>query len=209
MQSTSQDEPWEKRCRRQSSLSSSVPGPFLLFQIRRRWLPTKRPAPDVLNKIIRLAELEQRQRHIRARAPEVNARLGMFCGLVIGVAGLVAACYIAKIGAPGSGMLLGAADLLGLVSVFISGSRHVPRLPGRMQSSSTQKSKSLPEEAALPQEAVAPREAVAPQNTTPRQKAAPVQETAPPQEAAPSREAAPLVPTAPAALPAQQPDPGA
>jgi hypothetical protein len=51
------------------------------------------------------------------------------CGLLIGLAGLGAAGYIAFIGAAVPGAALGAGDLLGLVGVFIYGSRQqaVPR----------------------------------------------------------------------------------
>jgi len=73
--------------------------------------------------MITSAEREQRHRHRRELAPEGTARLGVICGLLIGLAGLGAAGYIASLGAATTGAALGAADLLGLVGVFIYGSR--------------------------------------------------------------------------------------
>jgi uncharacterized membrane protein len=85
--------------------------------------------PEFVKRMLTAAEREQRHRHWRDGAPEWTARLGVICGLLIGLAGLGAAGYIAYIGSAIPGALLGAADLLGLVGVFIYGSRQqaVPR----------------------------------------------------------------------------------
>jgi uncharacterized membrane protein len=79
--------------------------------------------PKLMGRLFAMAEREQRHRHWHERAPEWTARLGVLCGFLIGVAGLVAAGYLGQIGSPIPGAALGAADLLGLVSVFIYGSR--------------------------------------------------------------------------------------
>src|SRR5690348_11882416 len=60
----------------------------------------------LLNAIIGLVKKEQRHRHNRENGPARTQRMGVLCGLLIGVAGLVAACYIAAIGSPIPGMAL-------------------------------------------------------------------------------------------------------
>jgi uncharacterized membrane protein len=93
------------------------------------------PSPSVLaeytaidrsfvEKLLSAVEREQLHRHWRDRASEWTARLGVICGLVIGLAGLTTAAYMAWIGSAIPGAAIGTADLLGLVGVFIYGSRH-------------------------------------------------------------------------------------
>jgi uncharacterized membrane protein len=100
--------------------------------------------PRFVEMLVDAFKREQRHRHWRAAAPEWTARLGVVCGLVIGVAGLVAAGYIASIGAAIPGALLGAADLLGLVGVFVYGSRQ-QIVPRGLLPSSQRKSPELPQ----------------------------------------------------------------
>lgn len=97
---------------------------------------------ELLRTIIASVEREQRHRHWRECAPEWTARLGVLCGLMIGLAGLVTAGYLAAIGSPVPGAVLGAADLLGLVGVFIYGSRQQPA-ETRLSSSNPSKLRSM------------------------------------------------------------------
>lgn len=81
-----------------------------------------------------LATLLQKQvehRHQQERAEEATARTGMFYGLLISLGGLGIAWYIVSMGATAVGGTVATADLLGLVSVFIYGSRRtsLPRHP--------------------------------------------------------------------------------
>jgi uncharacterized membrane protein len=82
--------------------------------------------PELVERVVIMAEREQRQRHWRERAPERTARLGITFGLMIGISGLVTSGYLAAIGLPVAAAVLGATDLLGLVGVFIYGSRQQP-----------------------------------------------------------------------------------
>lgn len=86
-----------------------------------------RIVPGAANRILILAEKQsEHRRHIEAMFGETevrNSRLGILCGLLVGLSGIAAATIIAVYGNPRAGVGMGLLTLGSLVSIFVYGSR--------------------------------------------------------------------------------------
>lgn len=90
--------------------------------------------PQLVDRIVSMAERESKHRHEmekkllateERRIDDIGRRAsrGQAYGLIIGVAGLVAASVISVLGHPAAGTIIGTVDLLGLVGTFVYGAR--------------------------------------------------------------------------------------
>ena len=90
------------------------------------------PHPDVLlgyknidsglpERVIAMAEKQASHRQARENKEDDRAERGQHYGLAIGLAGLIAATAVILSGHPAAGSIIGSVDLLGLVSVFVTG----------------------------------------------------------------------------------------
>lgn len=102
--------------------SGPIPPPEMLAQYD----------PDVRMAILRMAEDEQSQRNVRlkmALEADIDDRKrirslegrGQWFGFGIGIAGIIAATIMALYGEPVAASIIGAIDLVALVSVFVTG----------------------------------------------------------------------------------------
>lgn len=103
-----------------ASFSGPLPPPQILEDYNRI-------VPGSANRIIAMAERQaDHRRRLEAQvisSDVTNSRIGLLCGLVIGLGGLVAATIIAIYGNPQAGVGMGLVTLASLVSVFVYGSR--------------------------------------------------------------------------------------
>ncbi len=83
----------------------------------------KQVRPELPERIMAMAEREQGNRHRNDLLAIVLQFCGMGCGLAVAIYGLWVALNVALSGSAWAGALLAAADLAGLVSVFVLGSR--------------------------------------------------------------------------------------
>ncbi|MBC7818737.1 MAG: DUF2335 domain-containing protein [Planctomycetaceae bacterium] len=103
-----------------SSFSGPLPPPQILQEYNRI-------VPGSANRIIAMAEKQadhRRRLETQVISSDVtNSRVGLICGLLIGLGGLVAATIIAIYGNPQAGVGMGFVTLGSLVGVFVYGSR--------------------------------------------------------------------------------------
>ena len=103
-----------------ASFSGPIPPPQILADYNQI-------VPGSANRIIAMAEKQadhRRRLETQVISSDItNSRVGLFCGLAIGVGGLVAATVIAIYGNPQAGVGMGLVTLASLVSVFVYGSR--------------------------------------------------------------------------------------
>ena len=100
--------------------SGPLPAPFTMEQY-------ETILPGSAERIVSMAEKEQKHRHSREREivwTEMFCKAGgLICGLVIGLAAILGGIYAIVSGHDVAGTLVGGAGLTGLVSVFVVGSR--------------------------------------------------------------------------------------
>lgn len=103
-----------------ASFSGPLPPPQILEDYNRI-------VPGSANRIIAMAERQaDHRRRLESQVISsdiTNSRIGLICGLFIGLSGLVAATVIAIYGNPQAGVGMGLVTLASLVSVFVYGSR--------------------------------------------------------------------------------------
>lgn len=103
-----------------ASFSGPLPPPQILEEYNRI-------VPRSAERIIAMAEAQANHRRrieTQVISSDIrNSRLGLVCGLLIGLGGLVAATLIAIKGNPQAGVSMGFLTLGSLVSVFVYGSR--------------------------------------------------------------------------------------
>lgn len=96
-------------------------------------------SPGFANRIVKMAEVEQEHRHkiekeiIEAQKKDSQceyqeARVGQFCGFIIGVIAIVGGVYTSVNGAPFAGGVIGFSGVGGLVATFVYGRKSVPNL---------------------------------------------------------------------------------
>jgi len=83
--------------------------------------------PGAADRIIAMAEAQSRHRQEMESkvigADLANARIGLYCGLVIGLAAIIGGCICVALGQQWGGSIIGTGGLTGLVGVFVYGSR--------------------------------------------------------------------------------------
>lgn len=98
----------------------------------------ERIQPGTADRIIKMAEAEQRHRQtmqeklidcqvLDVKQARFERRLGQFFGFGIGVVSILAGSVTAVMGAPIAGGLIGSTGVIGLVSVFVTGRRSLPK----------------------------------------------------------------------------------
>jgi uncharacterized membrane protein len=128
-----QEESGQVVAHRASAFSGPIPPPEILKGYNEI-------APGLAERIVAMAEREADHRHgidhkaLDADISEQNkmfseARLGQICGLIIGLAAIVAGAYTAISGAQWPGGIIGGGGVIGLVSVFIYGRKQPPNTP--------------------------------------------------------------------------------
>lgn len=100
------------------SPEASFPGPIPLPELLRRY---DEAVPGAGERILALAEAEQRKRASSAERSLETRRRGQLCGLAGALAALAAAAYTGFLGPPVVAAILGGATLTGLVTVFVAG----------------------------------------------------------------------------------------
>lgn len=85
--------------------------------------------PDAPSIIFSMAQSQsQHRQHSESKQLHhsiIRAYAGVFSGLVVAIAGLIAASYIAVNASAIAGTIVGGLDLVGLVGVFIYGTRQI------------------------------------------------------------------------------------
>ena len=118
----------------ETSFSGPIPPPAILQGYNQI-------TPGLAERIVSMAEKEASHRHeiehkeLTADISDQNkifseARLGQICGLIIGLAAIIAGAYTATNGAQWPGGIIGGGGVIGLVSVFIYG-RKQPHKPSQ------------------------------------------------------------------------------
>lgn len=83
--------------------------------------------PNAAERILVMAEKQsQHRRELEVKVTRADIRdggLGIICGLIIGLAGMVAAVIISLYGQPIVGGIMGIGTLVSLVEIFVIGSR--------------------------------------------------------------------------------------
>lgn len=112
--------PENRRIIAATSFSGPLPPPQILEEY-------DRIAPGSATRIIAMAEKQadhRRRLETQIVSSDIaNSRVGLFCGLAIGIGGLAAGTIIAIKGNPQAGVGMGFLTLGSLVSVFVYGSR--------------------------------------------------------------------------------------
>jgi uncharacterized membrane protein len=88
--------------------------------------------PGLADRIVKLAESEATHRWETIRSSFIEARIGQFAALTIGITAILSGTYAATHGAQAAGSVIGGGGVVGLVSVFVLGRfLHVKKQPAQ------------------------------------------------------------------------------